>query len=159
MKGNFPIALKETLKWEGGYVNDPLDPGGATNQGITQSTYNFWRRSRGMPIRNISDIAPNERDEIYKSRYWDEIDGDSLPSGVDMLAFDIAVNSGVGKARQWLGQAPKSTTDKILFLDNKRRGFWKSLPIFKRFGAGWTNRENEIISVAMNLVHENANIA
>ena len=66
------------LEHEGGYVNHPKDPGGRTNMGITQRTYqNFY----GRPVTEEEMKTMPRRDaaEIYKSMYWDEIRGDDLP--------------------------------------------------------------------------------
>lgn len=177
MKENFPLALQTTLKWEGGYVDDPKDPGGATYQGITQVTYDAWRKSKGAPTRHVILMIPEERDAIYHQRYWDTINADGLAAGVDVIGFDISVNSGPSRIIHWLQvtinsivqiipveenrgpaillgfmqHAPKDPVACVRYLDQKRRSFWKSLPIFKRFGKGWLNRENDVFSVAMKL--------
>jgi lysozyme family protein len=152
MKENFPISLQATLKWEGGYVNDPRDPGGSTYEGVTQTTYNLFRRNRDLPIRSVVSMDHAERDEIYKTKYWDMANCDDLAAGVDLLSFDIAVNSGPGRVLKWLHDYnEKDPFQCISYLDYKRRGFWKNLPIFRRFGSGWLNRENDILYEAVKL--------
>ena len=83
----------------------PKDPGGRTNQGVTQRTYDAWRRSQGLPTRDVYLMADAERDAIYKGEYWTPVRGDDLPVGLDFCVFDAAVNSGVGQAGVWLQNA------------------------------------------------------
>ena len=63
-------ALKFVLKWEGGYVNDPDDKGGATNKGITQGTYNGWLKSKGLQSKDVKFITSDEVAKIYYQNYW-----------------------------------------------------------------------------------------
>ena len=95
MKENFDLALRALLKLEGGYVNHPADPGGATNKGVTQAVYDDWRAARGLMKQSVRLIAPPEVSAIYRKQYWDAVSGDKLPSGLDYAVFDFAVNSGV----------------------------------------------------------------
>ena len=62
---NFKKALKFVLKWEGGYVNNPHDKGGATNKGITQNTYNTWLKSLSLAPRDVKNITQEEVEQIY----------------------------------------------------------------------------------------------
>lgn len=66
----FERALDFVLAWEGGYTNDPLDPGGATNLGITQREYDQWRWNRKRPARSVREIALDEARAIYRDQYW-----------------------------------------------------------------------------------------
>lgn len=95
-------ALDFTLRWEGGYVNDPADPGGATNKGVTQSTYDTWRASRKLPKQAVKLIAHSEVGAIYESRYWKACRCGELPAPVDLVVFDSAVNCGPARASRWL---------------------------------------------------------
>jgi lysozyme family protein len=157
MKTTFSQSLALTLKFEGGYANDPRDPGGATFQGVTQRRYNIYRRHKGLQTQPIRSMTFKERDEIYRAGYWDEINADSLPVGVDMLAFDIAVNSGPGRAQQWLalcaGQEPMA---QIRYLDRKRRYFWRQLTTWAHFGRGWTSREDAVLECALGICRGDA---
>lgn len=105
MQANYVGALTRILAYEGGKVNDPRDPGGKTNQGITQVTYSAWLQSQKRPIADVYNISSADVDAIYKGEYWDRVRGDDLPSGLDLCVFDAAVNSGVGQATKWLEQA------------------------------------------------------
>ena len=87
---------------EGGYSNHPDDPGGATNRGVTQRTYDSYRARHGLERRDVRQITDGEVAEIYRGQYWDAIRGDDLPAGVAYCVFDAAVNSGPGRALRWL---------------------------------------------------------
>src|SRR4051794_37391096 len=101
-KADFARSLVRVLAYEGGEVNNSRDPGGKTNQGITQRTYSAWLSSRDEPNADVYAIPAAARDEIYETEYWDRIRGDDLPDGLDLCVFDAAVNSGVGQAGKWL---------------------------------------------------------
>lgn len=96
MKENFPKALKFILQSEGGYVNHPSDKGGETNMGIAKKFY---------PDEDIKNLTVERAGEIYKHDYWDKVKGDWLPSGIDYVVFDSAVNHGAGNAGKFLQKA------------------------------------------------------
>ena len=73
------------IKVEGGYVNDPDDPGGETKYGISKRAY---------PKLDIKNMTKDLAREIYKRDYWDACGCDDLPPGLDVAAFDAAVNMG-----------------------------------------------------------------
>src|SRR5690349_1648581 len=105
MRANFDASLAAVLHHEGGYVNHPRDPGGATNKGVTQKTYDNWRVDHGLPPQSVRLITPAEVMAVYKRRYWDAVKGDSLPAGLDYCLFDLAVNSGPVRAITFLQEA------------------------------------------------------
>lgn len=105
MRENFPACLKEILRHEGGYSNHKHDAGGATNKGVTQATYDGYRRSNKLLPRSVQYITDAEVADCYKRNYWDKVCGDQLPKGIDLLTFDAAVNSGPARAERWLQQA------------------------------------------------------
>jgi len=165
MKENYPQALKQVLKYEGGYVDHPKDPGGPTNQGVTQAVYDSWRKSQNLPVQSVRNIASSEVAAIYKNLYWDRVSGDLLPSGVDFAVFDYAVNSGVSRAAKTLqgvvgvtqdGQIGPQTIQAAkdyvaMAVTNKRLAFMQSLSIWSTFGKGWTARiadvKNQILAL------------
>ena len=102
---NFENALALVLGHEGGLSDDKHDPGGRTYQGILQTEYDVYRRSKGERTRDVAKMEPAERDEIYKKSYWDMVRADDLPAGLDYVLFDGAVNSGVSRSIQWLQRA------------------------------------------------------
>jgi len=148
MRANFDRCIAFVLQWEGGYVNDPPDPGGATNMGITRATYSRWR---GRPV-SFAEVKALTRDQaitIYRTYYWAPIGGDSLPVGVDLIAFDIAVNMGVSRALTWLhqtGNVPPSQRDEALAA--KRMAFWRSLKTWVVYGKGWSRRGAACLALA-----------
>lgn len=113
MRSNFDRCLAETLAHEGGWADDPRDAGGATMKGITFATYRAWKKRpiTKAELRNISDA---EVAAIYRQNYWDAVRGDDLPSGLDLVAFDAAVNSGVSRGAKWLQSALGVTADGMI---------------------------------------------
>jgi lysozyme family protein len=107
----FKASLPFILKWEGGYVNNPNDPGGATNKGVTQKVYDQWRTSQGLSARGVQQLGDNELQAIYESGYWLPPRCDALPSPLDLAQFDTAVNMGPGRAVRFLQQAIGTTPD------------------------------------------------
>src|SRR5690554_3243462 len=110
----FEPALALVLAHEGGYVDHPDDPGGATNKGITQRVYDAWRTSRGRHPRSVAAIRDEEVRAIYREQYWDAVRGDDLPAGIDYCTFDAAVNSGPAQAARWLQRAVGAAPDGIV---------------------------------------------
>ena len=165
MKENYAAALKQVLKYEGGFVDHPKDPGGPTNKGVTQAVYDDWRKTNKLPTQSVRNISDSEVSAIYKNLYWDRISGDNLPSGVDFAVFDFAVNSGVSRAAKYLqavvgvtqdGQIGPATiqatkTYVAMAVTNKRLAFMQSLSIWSTFGKGWSARiadvKNQIIAL------------
>src|SRR4051812_49409881 len=111
MQSTFQIDLADVLRREGGFVHDPLDPGGATNHGVTQHEYTHWRAGHGLPSRSVRLIATDEIAAIYAEDYWQPIRGDDLPAGVDYCVFDFAVNSGPTRAVKFLQRAVGAKDD------------------------------------------------
>jgi len=169
MRQNFPLALAYVLHHEGGFVNDPRDPGGATNKGVTQAVYDKWRASHSLPRQSVALIAPVEVEAIYLNLYWLPLRSDDLPSGVDYCAFDYAVNSGDHQAASEVEHAARDlqaavavqidgdigpiTLSAIARCDPKaviedicadRLVFLRHLKTFPIFGAGWTARVHEV---------------
>lgn len=101
----FEPSLDLTLAHEGGYVNHPKDPGGATNKGVIQRTYDGYRRLNGLPLRSVRHITDEEVREIYRKNYWNASGCNIMPAGVDYAVFDYAVNSGPGRSIKDLQRA------------------------------------------------------
>ncbi|MPZ57598.1 MAG: N-acetylmuramidase [Rhizobiales bacterium] len=160
MKVSFTKALDRVLVYEGGYSNHPRDPGGPTNKGVIQRVYDGWRKSRGEAPRSVKHITAAELRAIYKRQYWDKVQGDRLPAGVDFVVFDGAVNSGPSQATKWLQRALRmsrvdgdlgeatvaaalSAPDHdVLIADILRRrlGMLQGLTTWPDFGKGWSSR-------------------
>lgn len=162
MKVSFEPSLGAVLIHEGGFVCNPHDPGGATNQGVTQAVYDNWRSSRGLPTRTVREIERAEVETIYRDLYWNRVRGDDLPAGVDYAVFDFAFNSGVSRAARFLQQAVGAVPDGAIgpvtlalvkaqpvvplidSLCDLRLNFLQSLHTFRFFGRGWTRRVAEV---------------
>lgn len=150
MKMNFEACLALTLGYEGGYSNNPKDPGGPTNLGVTIATLSH-ELGRAASVAEVRALTKASVGPIYRKKFWNLINGDDLPAGVDCLAFDVAVNSGPGRALQWLAATKdiRTPVDRVKALDGRRRSFWRALKIFVTFGRGWMNRENDILKHAL----------
>ena len=107
----FDEALRHVLKSEGGYVNNPADPGGATNYGIIQKTYNAYLKSKGRPAQHVRAITMAEVGEIYERDYWKPSKCDALPPALRLVHFDCAVNCGVVTAAKLLQEAIGTAVD------------------------------------------------
>jgi len=166
MDANFARALELVLAHEGGYVDDPRDPGGATNLGITIGTLSDWigRPATKSDVQGLTKaaVAP-----IYRKRYWDALRCDDLPSGLDYAVFDFGVNSGVSRAAKYLQAvlrvpqdgkigpvtiaAAKAADTTILIerLCANRLDFLKGLPTYPVYRKGWTSRVEGVIEHAL----------
>jgi len=98
----FEDALPPVLVYEGGIVNDPDDPGGLTNQGVTQAAYDAYCKKRHIPTTPVTQLTSLEIQTFYRDEYWTPIRAESLPDAVAMVLFDAAVNQGVGYAAKLL---------------------------------------------------------
>lgn len=168
MKLNFPSSLKEVLVYEGGWADHPKDPGGATMKGVTIAVFAKFkgRKVTKAELRNISDA---DLQTIYKTGYWDKVAGDLLPSGLDHVAFDGAVNSGPSRGARWLqsalgvkadGQIGNGTlaaarsSDPVAVIKRAcqvRMGFLRGLKTWGTFGKGWSRRVAHVEVFAVKL--------
>jgi lysozyme family protein len=110
----FAEALPFVLRMEGGYADDPVDRGGATNRGVTQATYDAYRASQGLPPRPVREITDEEVEHVYHERYWTAAKCDALPWPASAVVFDSAVNHGVGRAARMLQEALGVKVDGII---------------------------------------------
>lgn len=97
MTTRFQYALRVVLGNEGGYVNDKADRGGATNFGVTQKTYDDFCKATGREKKPVAEITTEEVEMIYGG-YWRDCHASYLPSNLDLLVFDCAINSGPKRA-------------------------------------------------------------
>lgn len=166
MNRNFRRSLALVLKHEGGFVNHPRDPGGATNKGITIGTFRRYVNPRGT-VADLKRITDAEVAKVYKAHYWDAVKGDELPDGVDFAVFDFAVNSGPSRAIKHLQAAAgvladgrlgpltmsavqaRNAADLIERICDSRMGFLRRLRTWDVFGKGWTRRVHEVRAQAL----------
>jgi len=92
----FEDAFERLLGHEGRYVNNPADPGGETNWGISKRSY---------PELDIKNLQRWEAQAIYRRDFWSRVNADKLPDGVTFQLFDFAVNSGAETAVRYLQRA------------------------------------------------------
>lgn len=169
MISNYVESLQAVLVHEGGFVNNPEDPGGMTNLGCTKAV---WEEYVGHPVdeKAMRALTPSDVAPLYKRKYWDKVCGDDLPAGVDYVVFDAAINSGAGRAAKWLqacvgvepdgGIGPKTLAAVQAFdakqlvedYSKRRLSFLMDLPTWDTFGKGWGRRVNEVEDVGLKLI-------
>lgn len=110
MKKNLEAAIATIVSKEGGYSNHAWDNGGATNYGITLKTLSAWRKHDVTPD-DVKALTLAEAREIYRVWYWEPIQGDILPAGLDLCVFNFAVNAGVDRAARLLQEVLKVPVD------------------------------------------------
>ena len=157
MNQNFEASLDFLLKSEGGFVNDPKDPGGMTNLGVTSKV---WSEFKGRPTseKEMRSLDKDDVTPLYEKKYWDACKCDDLPSGIDYLVFDFAVNAGPGRAIKTLQKAigvPEdgdigpvtlqnvdvmNKNELISRFSTAKIEYYEELPTFQEFGKGWLER-------------------
>lgn len=166
---NFEHIMNKVFLEEGGYVNNPKDPGGATKYGITIAVLSAYRGKKCTPT-DVKNLTPAEAMLIYKKNYWSVIKGDDLPSGIDYVVMDFAVNSGTNRAARYLqalvgagvdgvignetiGKVKKFAPDSLIdkYMD-QRLAFLRGLSTWSTFGKGWSARVSRVRAYAHELV-------
>ena len=161
---DFDRALKHVLVWEGGYTDDPADPGGPTNKGVTLEVFArhlgepFTADRRTSLIRRLKKISATDVRAIYWHRYWVRSSADKLAPALALMHFDCAVNQGPNRAIRFLQTAlavevdgevgpitlraahTKDLTATLTEYARLRENHYESLDHFWRFGRGWLNR-------------------
>lgn len=92
-------------------------------RGVTQATYDGYRRTKGLTPRSVKYLTPAECEDCYRVLYWDKVCGDQLPKGIDFCVFDAAVNSGTPRAEKWLQQAINRVAGKRRLIEDGAIGF------------------------------------
>jgi hypothetical protein len=105
LTNHFPIAYKFTKQWEGGFVDHPEDPGGRTNLGITQNTYDAWAEKSGTPSRDVYYLTQEIAEKLYLDEYWLAGNCHRMDLCLAVAHFDTCVNFGVYGATQFLQEA------------------------------------------------------
>jgi len=156
MKRNWNKIFGWELASEGGYVNNPEDPGGATNMGVTQRTYDA---TTGLN-KSVKMITEAEVRDIFNAQYFQKVMGDDLPDGLDYAVVDYAINSGPSRAVKALQRQLNVTADGIMGAQTLRAiktsniphdemivtyctdrlNWMKRLKTWKTFGRGWSAR-------------------
>jgi len=145
---NFDQAFERLLGHEGGYVNDPRDPGGETNWGVSKRSY---------PNVDIKALTQDDAKAIYRRDFWAPVRADELPDGVRFDVFDAAVNSGASQAAKWLQRAVGANPDGVIgaqtiaaarvagpqlaaHFNGYRLQFYTDNGNWATFGKGWARR-------------------
>ena len=150
-------------KEEGGYVNDPSDSGGETNRGVTQATYDEYRKGKKLATRSVRYCTLVETRDIYEG-FFIGCAADRLPPGLALFHFDFAINAGTNRANKTLQQTlnikddgvigpqtltavqSKNIEDLIIEYAEHRRMFYRGLaerrPKDMKFLKGWLLRTN-----------------
>lgn len=168
MKDNFDTCIEHVLKHEGGFVNHPKDPGGATNRGVTKKVWEEWV-GKPVSIEDMKALTVEDVKPLYKAQYWDRVRGDDLPAGVDYVCLDAAINSGVVRSGKFLQASLGLTTDGIIGpatiaavnnsnpralitdLCDRRMAFLQALPTWTTFGRGWERRVKDVEKIAFDM--------
>lgn len=141
----YPNMLKFVLAREGGYVNRKTDRGGPTNKGITQVTYNSYRRSKDLPTIDVKNITQQEVEDIYYNNYYKASGADKIENPrLALYVFDTAILHGVYGAKQML---KKSGGDLDKFEQIRRDSYYKDVeknPEQKEYLKGWLNRVDHL---------------
>jgi lysozyme family protein len=166
---NFEAALRRLLVHEGGYSNHPSDPGGPTNFGITLRDYRKYVQSDATAA-DVRTMKLADAKAIYRSKYWDALNCDQLPAGVDYAVFDYGVNSGIGRSGKVLRRMLRMSDDThvvtpaviaavqkceprdlVARICAERLRFLKALRTWPVFGNGWVRRVEEVKSSALRM--------
>jgi len=145
----FETIFNRLIGHEGGYSNNPADPGGETNWGISKRSY---------PNVNIKKLTREGARVIYKKDFWDRISAGKLPDSVAYQVFDFAVNSGIETAIRYLqraigvaddghwgptsyaAMAKISESDVLMLLNAERLDFMTRLKNWPNASRGWARR-------------------
>lgn len=157
------------LKWEGDFVNDPDDLGGATNKGITIGTLGEYRKRKGLPpptVQDVKNLSDKDWYEIFKTMYWDRWKADEIKSQsvADILVDWVWASGvhGIKRPQRILGVSPDGIVgsktiaalnaadpkklfdaikaDRAKFIDE----ICKARPKNEKYRRGWMNRINAI---------------
>jgi len=158
---NFAKCFAFTLGAEGGYSDNPADPGnwtgGAVGNGELRGT-KYGISASAYPQLDIATLTEQQAEDIYRRDYWTALQGDNLTLPVALVAFDAAVNAGPKRAIAWLQQATGITADGVLGSETlaalnagdpitlarealaRRLEFSTHLSTWASFGLGWSRR-------------------
>jgi lysozyme family protein len=168
---NYAECLRRLLLSEGGFVNDPRDPGGATNFGITLADARaYWKRT--ATADDVRLMPRGVACEIYRLKYWDALNCDFLPPGVDYSVFDYGVNSGTIRSGKVLRRVLALPIDDwqvtpevlakvktlhaasvVTAINNERMAFLMALKTWTHFGNGWSARVKSVRAYSEQLAH------
>lgn len=142
---NFETIINYIFNSEGGFSNNKNDKGGRTNFGITQATYNSWRKKQGLLSKDIKNITKDEAKQLYYEEFWIPTEASKIEDLREgYLLFDTAINSGPYEAKKLY---EKSNGNIYKFLKNRKSfydNFINKNPNQEEFRQGWYNRLKDI---------------
>jgi hypothetical protein len=167
----FDACMPFIFKAEGGYSDNPNDPGGPTNFGITLATLKAYEGNPNLTAQDVKNLTLPMAREIYRSNYWNRMQCGSLPDGLDLEVFDFGVNAGPGEAVKALQKIVGVTADGsvgpitlaalgqlkprdlISQYSQARLAYYQGLndPEFEQ---GWTTRVNQIQTAALTMLDQ-----
>jgi lysozyme family protein len=156
MTEDFDRAFAIVVGVEGGYVNDPRDPGGGTNWGISKRSY---------PDIDIANLTEDGAKAIYQRDYWGRMQCEKYPWPLSLYVFDAAVNQGPVSATRFLQgalstqvdgmlgpvtvqKAVQATADQIANFMTLRAFSYMQLATWPTYGRGWFNRLFKVAGAA-----------
>jgi len=174
MLNDYAACESRALVHEGGFTNNPRDPGGPTNYGITIADARRYGKELGWvanpSVHDMRAMPMAFAEKVIKFKYWDILDCDALPAGVDDTVFDYGLNSGIGRSGKTLRRVLGMTDDTwritpdvldalakrdpfqmVNAINNERIHFLRGLNTWREFGAGWTTRVKEVRSFSLEL--------
>lgn len=174
LRARYRECYEFTQRWEGGYSNDPDDPGGCTNKGITIHTLREWRNDPAVTCAHVRALSDTEAGLIYATNYWAPVWGSYTPIGFNLMHWDWGVNSGPSRATRYVQNIVGTAADGIMGpktleaiekrvalngidaligeMYEVRQAFYRGLPTFWKFGKGWSRRNSDCMNVALQLV-------
>lgn len=152
---NWGVSFDHVLASEGGYSNDPVDPGGETNLGVTKRA---WAEFIKRPVADgeMKTLTKDMVRPFYKTMYWDKCDCDNLPSGYDYMVFDFAVNAGVSRSNGFKKPTQGIDTKILIEAFSKAKtdfynGIVQRRPSQIKFLKGWLNRVASVEKFALSM--------
>jgi lysozyme family protein len=153
---------------------DPGDPGGMTRYGVTWATWRNWCERRGIEAspEQFARVDLGALRAVYQFDFWNTIQGDRLPAGVDLMAFDFGVTAGPLRSARFLQSfigAGKIAVDGVIGpktlaalagydpatvvqgLTKTQIEYYKALPTFAEFGHGWERRTYDRARLALTM--------
>lgn len=147
---------------EGGFTNNPSDPGGATFRGVTLTTFRAYTNNPHATVASLKAMSDDVLVQIYTDEFWNVIQGDKLPPAIALSVFDMAVTAGPDQAIRQLQRCVGATMDGVVgdetlsclkeelavfslavtvaHLANLQGLYYKGLKTFSKFGKGWMAR-------------------
>ena len=170
MDAMFGRCLSFTLKEEGGFVDNPDDPGGATKWGITLGTFRTYIGNPLATVAMLKEINFDQVRNIYLKKYWLVMGCGNMPAGLDLMVFDHGVNGGDVPSVELLQRAvgvfedgivgpltlgaiaARSVSMLITALRAEQLASYRRDRGFAEFGHGWMARLQRRYALAMSLI-------